>query len=362
MGDFSRETFDKLKHYVGVRLQQGVPIVDADWNEQEDIRKYELQAFLKWFIGNGVPRGNDGFRILAAAGANTFAIHGGDGTPEGAGRCLVEGWDILNQETINYTAQSLYENPDLAAAWDVAKIDALTTPPGDSTTVRTDLVYVDVWEREVNATEDFAHLVNPAVGIETSVRLKREWAVRVREGNTTLPTPPPDHVFYRLASLQRTGGVASIPASAITDLRQTGINLSALEAEIADARGIKANLGNRLDESLTKNGRLRHNVVGLDQIKFDLVNSGSEDLNGLQEKAITVEQGMVFSPEKPKIYLPAVNVVRDPRFIQFGRVKTEMTYRPSFISGGRMDVSLRMINELNIPVHVDWFVYTFGVN
>jgi hypothetical protein len=37
MGNFSRDTFDKLKHYVGVRLQQGVPIVDADWNELEDI-------------------------------------------------------------------------------------------------------------------------------------------------------------------------------------------------------------------------------------------------------------------------------------------------------------------------------------
>ena len=64
MGNFSRETFDKLKHYVGVRLQKGVLIVDADWNEQEDIRRYELQAFLKWFVGNGVPKGNDGFRIL----------------------------------------------------------------------------------------------------------------------------------------------------------------------------------------------------------------------------------------------------------------------------------------------------------
>ena len=31
MGNFTRDTFDKSKHYVGVRLQQGVPMVDADW-------------------------------------------------------------------------------------------------------------------------------------------------------------------------------------------------------------------------------------------------------------------------------------------------------------------------------------------
>ena len=33
MGNFSRNTFDPVKDYVAVRLQQGVPILDADWNE-----------------------------------------------------------------------------------------------------------------------------------------------------------------------------------------------------------------------------------------------------------------------------------------------------------------------------------------
>jgi hypothetical protein len=68
VGDFSRDTFNPLKHYTGVRVQQGVPIVDADWNELEDIRKHELELFLKRFIGNGVPDGNHGFRIDVAAG------------------------------------------------------------------------------------------------------------------------------------------------------------------------------------------------------------------------------------------------------------------------------------------------------
>ncbi len=63
MGNFSRDTFDRIKHYVSVRLQQGVPIVDADWNELQDVRKHELETFLKWFVGNGVPLGNDGFAI-----------------------------------------------------------------------------------------------------------------------------------------------------------------------------------------------------------------------------------------------------------------------------------------------------------
>src|SRR5262245_50301665 len=107
MGNFSRDTFDRLKHYVGVRLQQGVPIVDADWNELEDIRKYELQDFLRWFIGSGVPEGNSGFHIEAVSDPNDFTIRGGDGTSEGAGRLLAEGLDILNENDLRYTAQPL---------------------------------------------------------------------------------------------------------------------------------------------------------------------------------------------------------------------------------------------------------------
>ena len=60
---FDKDTFNKLKNYVSVRLQQGVPLVDADWNEKDDIRRFEIEAFLKWFVGDGVPKGNDGFRI-----------------------------------------------------------------------------------------------------------------------------------------------------------------------------------------------------------------------------------------------------------------------------------------------------------
>ena len=205
MGNFSRDTFDKLKHYVGVRLQQGVPIVDADWNELEDIRRFELRAFLKWFVGNGVPFENDGFRILPLTAANDFQIKGGDGTPNGAGRCLVEGWDVINEADRNYSGQALYDNPDLAAAWEVDVLPPLTTPTAD----RTDTVYLDVWEREVDSAED-SDLVNPAIGVETCVRRKREWVVRVVEGSSSLPAAPAGHAYLELAQLSRRSGAGAI--------------------------------------------------------------------------------------------------------------------------------------------------------
>jgi len=228
MGNFSRDTFDRLKHYVGVRLQQGVPIVDADWNELEDIRRYELQAFLRWFVGNGVPNGNNGFQIQAVADPNDLSIRGGDGTAVGTGRILVEGLDVLNESDIRYTAQALYNNAALGAEWGVDPIPPLTTPAGN----RTDTVYIDVWEREVDSTED-ADLVNPAIGVESCVRTKREWAVRVVEGSSAVPVLTAGHAFYGLARLARVGGAAVIPAGGITDLRQTILSLASALAHLS---------------------------------------------------------------------------------------------------------------------------------
>jgi hypothetical protein len=210
MGNYSRNTFDRLKHYVSVRLQQGVPLVDADWNEMEDIRREEMRTFIRWFIGDGVPAGDNGFLVLAYA-VNDLRIM--------PGRCFVDGREAVNDSLRNYTAQSLYNNPALATAWGVSVLPALTTPAA----ARTDTVYLDIWDREVPATED-STLVNPAIGIETCVRLKQEWVVRVAEGATAPPTPvPPGHVYLRLATLIRAAGVGQI--SNVTDLRPTGISL-----------------------------------------------------------------------------------------------------------------------------------------
>jgi 6-pyruvoyl-tetrahydropterin synthase len=235
MGNFSSDTFDKLKHYVGVRLQQGVPLVDADWNEQEDIRRYELQAFLKWFVGNGVPEGNDGFCILPVTDgtANDFIIKGGD--DKGAGRCLVEGWDVINERDRRYTKQPLYKYKKyLTDEWDVDSLNKLEPPKKENTT-RTDTVYLDVWEREVNAFED-KDLFNRdiGVGVETCVRLKREWVVRVAQGTreTKLDAPPTGHVYYPLATLERGANEAAIDQ--IKDLRRTGVAVSPEEITIKD--------------------------------------------------------------------------------------------------------------------------------
>jgi hypothetical protein len=238
MAMITPDTFDPLHSYISVRLLQGVPLVDADWNEAHDVRKFEVQAFLKWFVGNGVPEGNDGFRIagLDPAVAGDFVIQRGvDSAPEGTnnmerglrhvGRCLVDGMDVLITADLNFLAQPLHVTQGRAAT-DLANLLGVptiaTVPNVDGTVV----IYLDVWERLVTPDEE-PGLKHSGLGVESCARMKREWVVRARAGSS-VPTPndPNDpnhfiagHSYYALATIAHKRNVP-ITSEAITDLRE----------------------------------------------------------------------------------------------------------------------------------------------
>ena len=67
LGDYSRTTFKREKHYSGVLKQQGRVELDADDNEQLAIQHYRDETEAIDVIGqSGVPKKNDGFRIEIA--------------------------------------------------------------------------------------------------------------------------------------------------------------------------------------------------------------------------------------------------------------------------------------------------------
>ncbi len=210
MGDYSREPGTRLadavnKHYVAVRMQQGVPILDADWNEMEDLRRFEFESVGARFIGSGVPSGSDGFRVMETAEDNDFIIR--------RGMILVKGKKVINEEdNIRYSTQP---NQELAAD--------LTQPASDTSYV----VYLDTWEREAGAGED-EELIDSRIGIETCLRLKREWVVQVAEGGGAgdIPAGAAGHAYYPLALLRREGGNARIHFEMMTDLRRTHLTLA----------------------------------------------------------------------------------------------------------------------------------------
>jgi hypothetical protein len=77
-GDFSRDTFDPVKRYSGVLMQQGRVQLDADWNEQLSIQLHRTHAEAIDTIGlAGAPRENGGFKIEALPGSIDLSISHG---------------------------------------------------------------------------------------------------------------------------------------------------------------------------------------------------------------------------------------------------------------------------------------------
>ena len=93
-------------------------------------------------------------------------------------------------------------------------------------------MYLDVFLVDVESAED-PELTNALdVGMQTSIRLRPAWVVRVAEG-ANLPEPPAGHNFSVLAELRRPRGADTVEQSMITDLRQRGLTMSDLIRRIA---------------------------------------------------------------------------------------------------------------------------------
>lgn len=230
MGNFSRDTFKLTnllyelssgsalpspRFYTGVRLQQGVPLVDADWNESEDIRKFEMSMIVANAIGNGVPSGSDGFRIQQAGVNNNFAVE--------KGLLLLDGWLIYNKQKTDYAHQ-----PHRTAGG----VSPTVPDIQNAAQARRDLVYLDVWETEIDSGDD-ASIVDTRIGIETSVRQERVWVVRTATIQKTadpldpalIPGKAAGHHYYPVAYIDRPAG-GQITDAMITDIRRTSLTLS----------------------------------------------------------------------------------------------------------------------------------------
>jgi hypothetical protein len=151
-GDFTRDTFDPLKHFSRVLMQQGRVTLDADWNEQADITAHRTETEARDVIGLcGAPKHNPGFKISNGSGGD-FTI--------GAGRFYVDGILCQNNAAVSFTNQS-----DLPG----------TTSIKDSGSY---LVYLDVWQRHLTALDDPEIREVALGGPDTATRTKTVWQVK----------------------------------------------------------------------------------------------------------------------------------------------------------------------------------------
>lgn len=151
-GDISRVLFDPTKDYTSVRHQQGRVVVDADHNEQVDIGLYDTRAARTDIIGHsGTHQDNDGFAVSAAGATLTV----------GAGRYYVEGIRLENPAACTLDTQPhlpVFEGP---------------TEPGAY------LVYLDVWERPINAVQDPEIREVALGGPDTTTRTRAVWQAKL---------------------------------------------------------------------------------------------------------------------------------------------------------------------------------------
>jgi hypothetical protein len=182
--DSSRFTFDPRRNFHGVVMEQGRVQLDSDWNEWLAEMARRTQAGTLDIMGPAAYPINitpNAFQISASTGS------GGNQITIGTGRYYVDGLLAENH------------GPRSASVWDPA-LDELSgaprvSPVPDVVVNYLDqphypspppigngpyLAYLDVWRREVTYLED-SHLIDKAVGVDTSGRLQTVWQVKLQD-------------------------------------------------------------------------------------------------------------------------------------------------------------------------------------
>jgi nitrous oxidase accessory protein NosD len=180
-GDHSRFTFEPKKYYSAVLKQQGRVGLDSDANEHAEIQDRRWRAETMDIMGDCV--------VSDYTNPNAFEIDPFIDSDRldlriGRGRIYVDGLLVENHGTgdqefdadleemrgedrVTYHDQPFYPSP----------LEILSS--GES---RFDLVYLDVWRREVTALEDPDIREVALDGPDTATRLQTVWQVRVFQG------------------------------------------------------------------------------------------------------------------------------------------------------------------------------------
>ena len=174
-GDYTRFSFKPLKDYSGLFKQQGRVDLDSDFNELIEIIDRRWRSETIDIIGHGVVPSTtpDAFMIRPIA-MGDFDI--------GLGRMYVDGIQIENHGRIPLqylpdlgeqegTLRTLHSDQPYLPAPTPGLLTPIPTP-------RTDLIYIDVWQREVTVLEDPSIREIALGGPDTTTRIQSAWQVK----------------------------------------------------------------------------------------------------------------------------------------------------------------------------------------
>ncbi len=188
-GDYTRVTFNHLEDHIGVLMQQGRVLLDADFNELVEIVERRIRAGTLDTIGPcAVPmETRDGFLIQIAGttvtiGRGRIYVHGLLAENHGKGGRVYD--PHLGEE---YRSQPLDydEQPYLPKRGAVRTADEFPMPASGGP----HLLYIDVWQREITYLEE-TDLIEKAVGVDSATRLQTAWQVKALvDAGGTCDTP-----------------------------------------------------------------------------------------------------------------------------------------------------------------------------
>jgi hypothetical protein len=154
-GDMTSVPLRAKDRWTSARMQQGRVLLDTDWNLDLDGPARDSRQLAADTIGPaGVPIGSTAFQVSLAGGILSV----------GAGTMWVDGLLARNAADLSYADQAQIPPLPTAGTW---------------------VVYLDVFPEEVEAAEDPAELLDPALdGIDTTTRTRVGWRVRVAPAET----------------------------------------------------------------------------------------------------------------------------------------------------------------------------------
>ena len=176
-GDYTRFTFKPQRDYSGVFKQQGRVDLDADFNELIEIidrrwRSETIDIISHCIVPNTTP---DAFLITPTA-MGAFDI--------GIGRMYVDGIQVENHglPPLEYQADLGEMRGTAPIPYDDQPYLPAPLPPALAAAANTtDLIYIDVWQREVTVLEDPSIREIALGGPDTTTRIQSVWQVRVLE-------------------------------------------------------------------------------------------------------------------------------------------------------------------------------------
>lgn len=227
-GDLSRVTFDPLKHFTSVVVQQGRVQVDSDANEQAAILLHYLRRLAADLIGpfggpadvfskpgppkTGLLERNCGFAMIAAkapaAAGAPITYFPPDDLLQDEKDLLAEDLDKSRMALVitsgNYYVDGLLCENEIPRHYlqQPDRVQADDAETANLSGIR--LFYLDVWERHITALEDPLIREVALGGADTAARRKLIWQVRIAREPLGAGPPPIDCTNFNWPSVLST--------------------------------------------------------------------------------------------------------------------------------------------------------------